>query len=137
MNLFRLRLAPLKIETILGVALAAAVCLGSQAQADGLKGSWRGGGVVTFSDGHRERARCHAHYSQSGSSVSLNGVCATASGNVEQTARMRKIGPDRYAGSFHNEKFGIRGRIHVTVRGDKQRVSLRSNSGSASLTLRR
>ena len=111
MNLFRLRLAPPKIGTVLGVALAAAVSLSAQAQAGELKGSWKGGGVVTFSDGHSERARCHAHYTQSGRSVALNGVCATASGNVEQTARMRKIGPDRYAGSFHNERFGIRGRI--------------------------
>ncbi len=93
MNLSSLQLASLKINTVFGVALAAAVCLAAQAQAEGLGGSWSGGGIVTFSDGHRERAKCRVHYSQSGHSVSLNGVCATASGNVEQTAHMRQAGP--------------------------------------------
>ncbi len=136
MNQSRLRLASLKIGAVLGVALAAAACPVAQAKAEGLGGSWSGGGVVTFSDGHRERAKCRAHYSQSGHSVTMSGVCATASGSVEQTAQMRQAGPDSYAGSFHNAQYGIQGRIHVTVHGNSQTVSLRSDSGSASLTLR-
>ena len=137
MNSSRLRPAPAKIATVLGFALAASIWLAPQAKAEGLAGSWKGSGVVTFSDGHRERAKCRAHYSQSGQTVSLNGVCATASGSVEQTARLRQSGPDSYAGSFQNAQFGIQGKIHVTVRGNSQTVSLRSDSASASLTLQR
>ena len=135
MNLSRLRLPSLKFVGIGGIALAAAACLAPQAKAEELGGSWTGGGVVTFADGHSERAKCRVHYSHSGDSLSLSGICATASGSVEQTAQMRKTGPDSYAGSFHNEQFGIQGRIHVTVHGNRQTVSLRSDSGSASLTL--
>jgi hypothetical protein len=137
MNRTSLGLASLKSGTVLGIALAAAVCLSAQAKAEGLGGSWSGGGFVTFSDGHRERAKCRAHYSQSGRFVALNGVCATASGSVEQTARMRQTGPDSYAGTFHNEQFGIHGKIHVAIHGNSQTVSLRSDSASASLTLQR
>jgi hypothetical protein len=135
MNQSRLRLASLKFVGIGGIALAAAGCLALQAKAEGLGGSWTGSGVVTFADGHRERAKCRAHYSHSGDFVSLSGVCATASGSVEQTAQMRQVGPDSYVGSFYNEQFGIRGRIHITVHGNSQTVSLRSDSGSASMTL--
>jgi hypothetical protein len=137
MELSRLRPVPRKIVGVFGVALAAAMWLAPQAKAEGLGGAWSGGGVVTFADGHRERAKCRAHYSHSGQFVSLNGVCATASGNVEQTARMRQIGPDTYAGSFYNEQFGIRGKIHVAVQGNRQTVSLKSDGASAFLTLQK
>jgi hypothetical protein len=135
MILRRPRLSLLGLGAITGTALAAAICVATPARADGLAGEWTGGGVVTFPDGHRERAKCRAHYSHSGNAISLNGVCATASGSVDQTAQMRQVGPNSYAGSFYNEQFGIRGSIHVSVRGKSQTVSLKGDSGSASLTL--
>ncbi|MGO9483905.1 MAG: hypothetical protein ACLPX9_04895 [Rhodomicrobium sp.] len=131
MNLFR----AVKIGKVLGVALLAAAFLAPQAKAEGIGGSWSGGGVVVYSDGHRERARCRAHYSQSGRYVSLSGVCATPSGSAEQTANLRQVGPNSYAGSFSNSQFGIEGSIHVSVHGNTQSVSLRGGGGSASLTM--
>jgi hypothetical protein len=113
----------------------AAAFLVPQAHAEGIGGSWSGGGTVVFSDGHRERARCRVHYSPSGREVSLNGVCATASGSADQTANLRQNGPNSYAGSFSNAQYGIEGSIHVTVHGSSQSVSLRGGGGSASLTL--
>ena len=136
MNLPMLPLAgAFKIGKVLGVALVAAAFLVAQAKAEGIAGSWSGGGIVTYSDGHRERARCRAHYSQSGRYVSLNGVCATPSGSAEQTAELRQVGPNSYSGGFRNAQFGIEGSIHVTVHGSSQSVSLRGGGGSASLTL--
>ena len=119
-----------------GVLLAAAISA-PQAKAQGvnLSGAWSGGGTVVYSDGHRERARCRAHFSQSGPNVSLSATCATPSGSVEQSARLRKTGPNSFAGSFFNPQFGVSGSIHISVHGNSQSVSLRSSSGSASLTL--
>jgi hypothetical protein len=127
----------LKIGKILAPALLAAAFLVPAAHAEGIGGSWHGGGTVVFSDGHRERARCRAQYSQSGQHVSLEGTCATASGAVDQTARLRQTGPNSYAGTFYNSQFGIQGHIYVSVHGNSQSVSLRSSSGSASLSLHR
>ena len=124
----------------LGLALAATLAVStvamSETQSEGLAGSWSGGGVVTFVSGDRERARCQAHYSGGGNSYSVSATCATQSGSVSQTARLRKVGANSYAGSFFNSQYNVSGSIYVTVHGNSQSVSLRSESGSASLTLR-
>jgi hypothetical protein len=123
----------------LGLALAATLTVGMtavpEARSEGLAGSWSGGGIVTYASGQRERARCHAHYSGAGGSVSVSATCATPSGSVSQSAHLRRVGANSYAGSFFNPQFNSSGSIHVTVRGNTQSVSLRSQSGSASLTL--
>jgi hypothetical protein len=128
----------LKVSKALGAVLLAASFAASEARSEGatLAGSWSGGGTVVYSDGHRERASCRAHYSGSGASVSLSAHCATPSGSVEQSASLRRTGPNSYAGSFFNQQFNVSGSIHVTIHGNSQTVSLRSGSGSASLTLR-
>jgi hypothetical protein len=107
-----------------------------EAKAEGLAGSWSGGGIVTYASGQRERARCHAHYSGDGAVVSVSATCATPSGNVSQSANLRRVGANSYSGSFFNSDFNTSGSIHVTVHGNTQSVSLRSSSGSANLTLR-
>lgn len=137
MDLSRLPLASVvKVGKLLGVTLLAAAFLAPQARAEGIGGSWSGGGIVVFSDGHREHARCRVHYSQEGRLVSLSGTCATASGSAEQSANLRQVGPNSYAGSFYNAQYGIQGSIHISVHGNTQSVSLRGGGGSASLTLR-
>jgi hypothetical protein len=104
----------------------------------GLEGSWRGGGWVSFAGGARERARCHVHYSQArGSQYSISATCATDSGKVSQTARVRKAGARTYQGSFYNKEYDVSGHIHVVLHGDRQTVTLTSDSGAARLTLRR
>jgi hypothetical protein len=107
----------------------------AEAKDGGIAGSWSGGGVVTYSSGQRERARCHANYS-GGASVMMSGSCATPSGSVFQSARLRQVGANSYAGSFFNAQYNTSGSIYVTVHGNTQNVSLRSSGGSASLTLR-
>jgi hypothetical protein len=109
-----------------------------QAKGEGvsLAGAWSGGGTVIYSSGERERARCTAHYSGGGARITVTATCATPSGSVSQTASLRKTGANSYSGTFFNSQFNVSGSIHVTVHGNTQSVSLRSGSGSASLTLR-
>ncbi len=128
--------------TLIGAALASALSVSTVSFAEALgeggsiAGSWSGGGVVSYPSGQRERARCHASYSGGGGSVMMSGSCATPSGSVFQSARLRRVGANSYAGSFFNSQYNTSGSIHVTVHGNTQSVSLRSGAGSASLTLR-
>jgi hypothetical protein len=126
----------MKFGKIFGVVLIAAAFAAPQARSEAnLSGAWSGGGIVRYSDGHSERARCRAQFSQSGARVSLEAHCATPSGSVDQSASLHRVGPNSFAGSFFNQQFNVSGSIHITVHGNSQTVSLRSSSGSASLTL--
>jgi hypothetical protein len=124
------------LSLILGLTFAASVTVVPEARAEGISGSWSGGGTVSFASGQRERARCRAHYSGGGSVVSMSGTCATPSGNVSQSAQLRRVGPNSYAGSFFNPEYNASGSIRVTVRGNTQSVTISGGAGSASLTLR-
>ncbi len=122
----------------LASALTVSVTSGAEARGEGggIAGSWSGGGTVYYASGQRERAHCRASYSGGGSSVMMSGGCATPSGSVFQSARLRRVGANSYAGSFFNSQYNTAGTIHVTVHGNTQSVSLRSSAGSANLTLR-
>src|SRR5271166_6598134 len=98
--------------------------LPAKSQVPQLSGAWGGGGTVLYSDGHSERAQCRAHFSQSGPNVSLEARCATPSGSVDQSARLRQVGANSFSGSFFNPQFGISGSIHITVHGNSQTVTL-------------
>jgi hypothetical protein len=102
-----------------------------------LAGSWSGGGTFVYVSGQRERARCQASYSGGSSSVMMSASCATPSGSVIQSARLRRVGANSYAGSFFNSQDNTAGTINVMVHGNTQSISLRSSAASASLTLRR
>jgi hypothetical protein len=109
----------------------------AQSESRSLAGGWSGGGTVRYASGQSERARCHAQYSGGGGSqVTVSATCATPSGSVSQTATLRRVGPNSYAGSFFNPQFNMAGRIHVTTHGNSQSVSIAGGGGSASLTLR-
>ena len=85
-----------------------------------------------------ERARCRAHYRRAGAnSYTVNATCATASGRADQTATLRRVGENRYSGSFYNSEYSISGVIHVVVRGASQTVRLFSDNGSAIFNLSR
>jgi hypothetical protein len=133
-NLLRLRAGSLGLA--LAVTLAMNVATAPEARSEGLAGSWSGGGIVTYASGQRERARCRAQYSDGGSFVSVSATCATPSGSVSQSANLRRVGANSYAGSFFNPEYNTTGSIRVTVRGNSQSVSLRSSNGSADLSLR-
>ena len=105
----------------------------------GLEGSWSGGGEVAFAvTGARERARCRAHYDRrSKDSYAMQATCATASGRAAQTATVRRVGENRYRGTFYNAEYDITGTISVVVSGNSQRVQLISSTGSALFRLTR
>src|SRR5262249_2378180 len=106
--------------------------------ATGLEGSWSGGGTVSFASGATERARCRAHYRRAGAtSYTLNATCATASGRASQTASVRQVGENKYAGSVYNSEDGRFVGVSVVWHGKSQTVRLRSDSGSAVINLSR
>ena len=119
--------------------LIAGLAAGAQAMpADSLEGSWSGGGSVAFASGQHERARCRAHYRRaSATAYTLTATCATPSGRATQTATVHKVGGNTYQGHFHNVEYDVSGTIYITVGGNRQSVRLTSESGSASLELRR
>ena len=109
----------------------------ARSESPALAGVWRGGGIVEYVTGTRERARCQANYSAGSSTISLNATCATPSGNISQFARLRKTGANSYAGTFFNTQYNTSGSIHVVVHGNTQSISISSGGGSASLSLKR
>jgi hypothetical protein len=125
-------------------ALACLIAFGAltlhtqSSKAQNLEGSWSGGGAVSMATGAREQARCRARYSRrSNDGYIVNAVCATPSVRAVQTASLRKIGDNRFRGTFYNREYGISGTIFVIVRGNTQSVRLTSEAGWASLTLSR
>jgi hypothetical protein len=102
-----------------------------------LTGLWSGGGKVILANGRQERARCRAQFSPSGPGASFMARCSTRSGTMDQAARLRRIGPNSYAGTFFNPRLKNAGRIHITVQGNRQYVTVRSKRGGAKLTLQR
>ena len=120
------------------IAIGALALNPRSSQAQSLEGAWSGGGQVSFGSGARENARCRARYSRrSNEGYIVSAVCATPAGRAAQTASLRKIGDNRYRGTFYNQEYGISGTILVIVRGATQSVRLTSEAGWASLTLSR
>ena len=64
-------------------------------------------------------------------------VCATQSARVEQTASLRRVGGDSFAGQFHNEQYNVSGSIRISVHGNRLEASLNGDGGSAHFTLSR
>jgi hypothetical protein len=131
------RLQTLAIALLAALFLLAGAAPG-RCQGVNLEGTWSGGGTVTFASGDRERAHCRAHYRhRSNEGYVVTTVCATASARAEQTATLRKIGENKYRGSFYNTEYGVSGTVYVTVRGNTQIVRLTSSAGWASFTFTR
>ena len=117
----------------------AATPLARPAYAVSLNGVWYGGGYVTPKQGARERARCRVVYKKKAPNrYTAVAQCATASlGGITQTAALRKIKKNTYAGSFYNAQYDVRGSIYVKVKGTRQSLSLRSANGRAIISLRK
>ncbi len=108
------------------------------AQSSGLAGSWSGGGRVVFEGGQSERASCRASFlRQSSNRYFMSATCATASARVSQTATVGRISGSRYYGRFFNEEFGISGTLRISVSGNRLNATLKGDTGSAVLSLRR
>jgi len=111
---------------------------GVRAEPASLEGSWSGGGAVSFSSGTKEQARCRAQYRRrTSNSYVLRAVCATPSARAEQTATVRRVGSNRFEGSFYNSEYNVSGQIYITVRGSSQNVRLTSSAGWAHFRLSR
>ncbi len=121
------------------ICLVVAVCVfctQAQAQSKGLAGYWRGSGFVSPAKGKRERVRCRVWISRtSGQTYDVKARCASQAVNIDQVGSVRRIGGNSYAGNFFNADFNIRGRIRITLRGNRQAVALSSKAGSGRLTL--
>ena len=130
--------SPMPLLTFFIAFAVALVAVDSPAKADTLAGSWSGSGSVQYSQ-TRERAKCRASYSRvSGTLYRMNASCATASGRVDQTATLNRVGDGEYAGSFHNSQFNVTGSIRVKLSGNAQFVRLSGNGGgSGSFKLRK
>ena len=132
-----------RVAAAAAVALPLAVALPGLASAKppaaaGIEGTWSGGGAVAFASGGRENARCRVRYARrSADTYTGNAVCATASARVAQTVTLRRVGENRYSGSFYNSEYDVSGSIYVVARGNSQTVTLRSASGSAWFKLHR
>lgn len=134
------RMCSTKLAGTLAIATLLVSCFAAtgQAQAPNLEGSWSGGGSVSFSSGSKEQARCRANYRRrTPDSYTLRAVCATPSARAEQTATVRQVGSNRFAGSFYNSEYNISGSIYIVVRGSSQNVRLTSEAGWAHIRLSR
>ena len=108
------------------------------AAADGIAGSWRGTGSVMLPSGATEKARCKVSFSrQGGRAYAMNAVCASSSARVAQTAELRQVGANRFAGEFVNTEYGVTGNISVTQSGDSLSARLEGGGGSAQFHLSR
>lgn len=110
------------------------------AKSRSIVGQWKGGGSFTTPSGSKERTRCRATVRvQSTKRYSVYARCAVASlGIIEQTGMVRRIAKNRYRGRFTNSQYDIHGSIYITLRGNKQYITLRSRGGGkGNLTFRR
>ena len=109
---------------------------GAEAQSQGLQGYWRGSGYISPAKGQRERVRCRVWISRSSpQAFGVKARCASQAANIDQTGRVRKTGRNSYIGDFYNSHYNIRGRIRITLRGNRQNVTMHSDVGSGRLTL--
>ena len=127
------RLVPLVLFILAGSLFSAGA---ANAQSSGLAGYWRGSGHISPSEGARERVRCRVWITrESQRSYRVVARCASQGANIDQSGRVVQTGSNRFAGEFYNSDYNIRGRIHISLRGNRQYVSMRSESGSGSLEL--
>ncbi len=120
----------------LAIGVLALVAGATAASATELAGSWSGGGSLVLPSGARENARCNVSYSRSsGSSYTAFATCATKSARVTQSAKLQRVGGNKYEGSFYNNEYNISGSISVTVSGSSQSLQMSGGGGEASFRL--
>ena len=121
---------------LLAVALPFTVVSGANAAS--LAGSWSGSGTIYPSSGKAEKARCRVSFSKvSESQYRVNAKCASTSGKASQVATVRPVGKNKYSGNFYNKQHNTEGNVTITLKGNRQTISMTSSVGSATLSLRR
>lgn len=108
------------------------------AAAEGLSGSWSGGGSVVLPSGDTEKARCKVSFRKTGGkSYGMSAVCASSSARVAQTATLEQVSANRFSGDFTNSDYNISGTINVTLNGNSLSASLKGGGASAFFNLSR
>jgi hypothetical protein len=120
--------------------LLASLCLCSSAEAASpfaaLAGSWSGGGILSTSDGARERLRCRAAYdvSAAGTELRLNLRCASDSYNFDLASDVQYRG-GAISGSWSEASRNASGTISGRAAGDRIEASATGQTFSAELSL--
>lgn len=108
------------------------------ASAASIVGSWSGGGTIKLKTGGVERVRCRISYSSStGNTFGISATCATTAGTISQSGRVVSRGGGRYSGRLYSPEYSVSGNLSISVRGNRQTVSVSSAKGSGRLSLSR
>jgi hypothetical protein len=101
-----------------------------------MAGSWSGGGVLSTSDGGRERLRCRANYdvAGAGTDLRLNIRCASDRYNIDLASNVQYRGGEIY-GSWSEASHNAYGTLSGRAAGGRIEASARSESFSANLSL--
>lgn len=127
----------MRIYGILGLLMLAYPASG-EAQTVKLEGSWSGSGYFKPSNGKRESIRCRVSYRKVTNKLySASGTCANPSGTIRQSAQLTKVSNKKFVGVFSNKEFNINGKARVVLSGNRQTVTLTSQSGSGQMRLRK
>ncbi len=99
---------------------------------DALKGSWSGGGSVSFSSGESEKLRCTARYSGGGSNLAFSMKCASSSAQINLSGDLS--GGNKVSGSWSESSYGLSGGASGSASGNSVRVRI-SGGANGYLTL--
>jgi hypothetical protein len=126
-----------------GLLLLAALCLpagGAQAAIASpfaaMAGSWSGDGVLSTTDGGRERLRCRASYdvAGTGTELRLNLKCASESYNFDLASEVQYRG-GAISGSWSESSRNASGTLSGRAAGDRIEAAARGENFAANLSL--
>ena len=108
------------------------------AVAQSIVGSWSGGGMIVFPSGETGARPLPCNVPQCRRRrISMQGVCATASVRVSQSASLSRLTSTTYSGEFFNTEYNISGSIRIRLQGNKLNASLNGGGASAQFVLGR
>ena len=108
------------------------------AKAAPIAGSWAGKGSVKLTSGQIEKVRCRIRYENgTGRTVVLYVKCSHANGTFQVSGRVVKVSSTFYSGRLYSEEYGTAGDVGITVRGNRQTVTAKSEQGTATVILNR
>jgi hypothetical protein len=99
-------------------------------------GGWSGTGQILVKDGSRERIRCRATYTISGTGLGLGQVlrCASDSYRFDLTTNVTASGPT-LSGNWSETSRNLNGTLTGQISGDKMDALVEANGFSGSLTM--
>ncbi len=101
-------------------------------------GSWIGGGSVTLTSGQVEKVRCRLSFEKdTGRTFILSANCSTTNGTFRQSGRVVQLKGNRYSGRLYSKQYSASGKVTISVRGRRQTLSVTSDKGYGTITLRK